>query len=684
MKCSILILLFGIILCSLGLVGGIFYTDISNAIRISSVFSGASVIWGKSSLDETSTDSNLIIYVYPAITDNKVLPTTAIPKEYISNKIQIDGSPSEYRPASFIVYSPDNISSLIPIISDLTGEKGTISKNSIDIKVVKVWYQAGLEIGDVSHKTLTPELLIKDDSLIKLENRENYVKLTDGKYKWISDPTISLKRMAPVPIADMPIKDSSDLQPVDILAGTNKQFWITLHIPQNTSAGKYTGQITLRTSSGTVGKIFLELTVLPINLSEPYLTYSIYYTGALDSAWPQGSISHGYKSEQQIAAELKDLYEHGAANPTCYQYGLEELNKYLAIRSKIIPSAGKPLYDSGLYPWGYQNTTDVQEMISIATNYGYTDIFFYGVDEGSPQQLLDQRPYWQAIKNAGGKIFVASYTPGKDTPYLIDIIDQINYGDVPNTAAAAQWHSAGHLIFSYNQPQSGEELPGTYRRNYGLRLWQQDFDGAMDFAYQAGFGNIWNDFDDATFRDHNMTYPTMDGVVDTIEWEGFREGINDVRYLTTLLDTIKKAKATGKNTSDIDTWLVKLKSSSLTSLNLDSVRGQIINYILYLKANQNQSPGIASADNKTESLGGVPKSDTTKTDLNHKTVPTSDSGLLPESISVASKEQSLNQSVSRADKVSSSRLTLLIEIIVAVLVSSIIIGTIIFWRQRRF
>ena len=30
------------------------------------------------------------------------------------------------------------------------------------------------------------------------------------------------------------------------------------------------------------------------------------------------------------------------------------------------------------------------------------------------------------------------------------------------------------------------------------------------------FGSIWNDFDHPTYRDHNLTYPTIDDVIDTI------------------------------------------------------------------------------------------------------------------------------------------------------------------------
>ena len=63
-------------------------------------------------------------------------------------------------------------------------------------------------------------------------------------------------------------------------------------------------------------------------------------------------------------------------------------------------------------------------------------------------------------------------------------------------------------------------------------MWNAGYDGAMNFAYQHAYGpSIWNDFDSASthYRDHVFAYPTTDGVIDTIEWEGWREGVDDTR-----------------------------------------------------------------------------------------------------------------------------------------------------------
>ena len=109
------------------------------------------------------------------------------------------------------------------------------------------------------------------------------------------------------------------------------------------------------------------------------------------------------------------------------------------------------------------------------------------------------------------------------------------YGDL-NPEASAAWHSQGHKIFSYANPQSGLEEPETYRRNFGLALAANGYDGGMTYIYYNG----WNDFSGDRYRQHNFIYPTMDGCIDTVQWEGYREGIDDLRYLGTLQAAIAR------------------------------------------------------------------------------------------------------------------------------------------------
>jgi hypothetical protein len=97
----------------------------------------------------------------------------------------------------------------------------------------------------------------------------------------------------------------------------------------------------------------------------------------------------------------------------------------------------------------------------------------------------------------------------------------------------------------------------------------------------------WNDFCRKTHKQHNMVYPTADGVVDTLQWEGYREGVDDVRYVTTLVDMVKKNKTSRqKNVREsvrkAESFLAELKKGDInvSGMNMDIVRLRIIDHIL--------------------------------------------------------------------------------------------------------
>jgi hypothetical protein len=540
----------------------------------------------------TAADTDIKLYVYPAITDLKILPDSEISEQYLSDVINLDGAAGEYRAASFVIKPTINLTGVNITASDLTGAAGTLAGSAVDLRVVKSWYQASDDVTDISRKMLTPELLLKDDSLVKVENSGNYVKLTNGSYQWISQETYGTQRWNPIKVTDMPIRDSDSLQSFDIAANTNKQIWLTVHIPENAAAGDYSGTLTVSCAGGVTRELQLNLDVWPITLDQPYLIYSGYYTSTLNAAWLSGSISDRYKSVEQYQAELANMVTHGLTNPVCYQ-GFDESRTNSTLLGQVMQlraeqgMSDQPLYYYGLTPEGYQPIDQVISRLNLFSQYGVTDVYFYGQDEATGAALSAQRDSWNAIKAAGGKIFVSGYTAQQAAPgnYALmgDIQDLMICAGKPDAAEAALWHSSGQQIFNYANPQFGNELPATYRVNFGLLLWQNDYDGAMNFAYQFGQGNIWNDFDYYKYRDHVMAYPTINGVVDTIQWEGFREAVNDVRYLTTLVNTIDTARANGTDTGEAENWLAALKKTDLKTLNMDVVRSRMIDFIVDLQ-----------------------------------------------------------------------------------------------------
>jgi hypothetical protein len=188
---------------------------------------------------------------------------------------------------------------------------------------------------------------------------------------------------------------------------------------------------------------------------------------------------------------------------------------------------------------------------------------------------------FDAIHNIGIKIFCA-----QSPTYALPIKNYLDLA-IGNSSFTSdqitEFQATGHKVYSYGNPQTVAEYPLVFRINYGLSLWQKGYSGAFPYAFQHSFQDIWSDFDDEFYRDHCFTYPAADKPIDTIQWEGFREGVNDIRYLVTLQAAVAEAKSRSVDTTTIDNWLTTLKTTDLTTLNMDTVRSQMVTYILQLQ-----------------------------------------------------------------------------------------------------
>ena len=498
-------------------------------------------------------------YCLAPVANKRILPHS--PPETLGEaggKLTLAACRDEYESISFAVYARQDLKNLQLEIRDLRSVGHVIPKSSFDPYVVKCWYQAGRDV--MFHdgvKRFVPELLLKDDDLVRVdsESETNFVRSTaeDGSTKYLSasgkDPE-ALEELRPI--------DAATLQPVTIPADTLKQFWLTLHIPKDAAAGKYTGSIRLSAQSIKSVEIPIDVTVYDFELAQPKMIYSIYYPGKLSDEQPSGTIAAHYKSEEQMRAELSDMVAHGVRHPNLWQAYSEELvPRVLQLRKEagmpndrlfINMPAGAPHHSAG----------KIEGWRKLTCSFGYKDIYLYGEDEAHGNRLRMQKPSWKNVQKAGGKMYASAW---KEDPFEVmgGLLNVLVWSGGCQPEKAKRWHSVGSEIFSYSNPQVGVEEPLLYRYNYGLALWKADYDGAMTFAYQWAYGHIWNDFDSEKFRDHCFSYPTINGVVGTIQWEGFREGVDDVRYITTLEQAIEKAGDT-EIARTARRWLAGLKA----------------------------------------------------------------------------------------------------------------------------
>jgi hypothetical protein len=489
---------------------------------------------------------------------------------------------NEYEPFSILIFSNQPFTNIKLSWNNFEGD-AELPDSIMEAFIVKGWYQAGITSKDIRYdnkKVFTQELLLKDESLVLVDTttETNFLKVTNGKGNTEYIDVSSPESIFPDSVN---VFDSAILQPFSVESNSAKQIWFTIKIPGGAIPGIYKNNIDVIVDDKIIKSQQIELEVLPFELDSSVLTYGLFYHGTLRSE--DHNFSFYKKSEEQLTLELTDLMNHGIYYPTTYNSD-EELRKDLIIRKRLGFPDDK-VFHVGLntfsnYPESESEIDSILSLVKSTKNIldevGAGQLYVYGVDEAGGKDLINQRKSWKAVKDIGVKMFVAVSSDAVDL--VGDILDVAILHGRLNPNQALQYHSLGNKIFSYHNPQVGQENPEIYRRNYGLALWKANYDGAMNYAYFKSYGSVWNDFDDPQkrFRDETFVYPTTNGLISTIQWEGFREGIDDVRYLSTLLNRIKQLEIMGIDISDLNKWVDEIDPNK----DLDLVRSEIIDKIL--------------------------------------------------------------------------------------------------------
>jgi hypothetical protein len=504
-----------------------------------------------------------VVWIVDPTSNEQVLPEPFPIPGVVGTELSVSACAGEYEPAGFVIQALTDLHEVVVVPSDVKCGEAVLPASAIDVRLLKCWWQAGVCIVDIKRPVLVPELLLKDPGFVNVDN--------NAKRNTLKNP----KRP----------RDTKELQPVSIAAGESQQFWLTVHVPETTAPGVYRGAVRLTAANVPPLELALAINVLPFCLEEPVLQYSMYYDGRLV---PDGEsrIDGKAKSESQYLAEMQNLRAHGVTHPLCYEPLGKSLDRAIQLR-KQAGIAVDPLYLPGISA-GHRPTAQsldgLREVVGIAkrqlAEHGIKEFYVYGQDEAAGDELRGEREAFQTVHEAGGKVFVACYHGAFEL--VGDLLDLANLSGPLAPREARKWRDAGGKIFSYGNPQSGPEQPETYRRNYGLALWKAGYDGAMDWIYQSNCGRIYDDFDHSNYRDMVFAYPTADGVIDTVQWEGFREGVDDVRYLATLLRAIDESGAkpeTQQMAEEARCWLDAIDVDS----ELNALRATIVEWILRLR-----------------------------------------------------------------------------------------------------
>ena len=448
-----------------------------------------------------------LIYVPGSLTDS--ITPASLPEPLAKAALDLTVCPDQVQSATFCLYTAKPIKELVltpPEDLESVGHK--ILGSSLDVRIVDRPLQsgAGLYI-DQNSSTFGNGLLLKND----LDQSSDSVG-----------------------------QGNNDRLTTALPADTTKQFWVTFATPQDAIPGLYTGKITLTSTTAESISIPITVKVLPLRLLSPAKQYVVDLRSIVAPAPNQLPSSDGqqlvtdYVTESQYQAQLADINEHGIRIATLAGPSASLLDEVTQFKN-----------DRFLGPFVYSGDDTVTDLESVRKSADLPAItYLIPPDNENATAELD------AVHKVGESAasFVTSNNDESDLASGVDI--PIYNRD--STYAQELVTSNGDRKSSkrdwwYWNAASDNGLDN--RLSAGYWLWKSKLYGAFIPQYQEAYGSDPRDLKStgavgifSKMHPQMLTYPTADGVIDTVNWELIREGITDVRYLTTMYTALRECK----------------------------------------------------------------------------------------------------------------------------------------------
>lgn len=511
-----------------------------------------------------------LIWVDP-YSHNKYLPDSFPPGGVATNQVSLSAAIGEIETVSFSIEPKRDMKKVDFISSDLKNGNGdVISGDCADLMLVKVWFRAGGRwttswCGRQDKPELINDLILHDDALIKVDEANTnlylridypdgarYVDIRKGRNSYFDHDL-------------HPVKDAKKFVPFDLKKGRFQQYWLTYRVPKDAKPGVYRGHLSVVEDGRELGKIPTELEIYPFSLPRArthYDTSKEYLSIWMGTPTIQQLLAGSKQldvAEEKCRAIYKSLVEHNALNSGSPGDFLDDTTDDLAVRSLLMmreegmtlkPMVNGAAADFGwaapvegpwLSPEGepeiYQAALDrhakmVDMHVKVMDKYlGHRECFFSSADECHTS--VNQRSYgfWRYIISKGCKTWTDSGVAG-------DISSIVGINDIPAACSSSEawnWHNGGSLAVTYAGTFTGPSSPDMWRRQKGLRYYYADFDGEHEYCFFDGRRNRWNDFIwNGQYCQFGIVYFTYDGLISTLAWEGVREGMDDIRYLSLL------------------------------------------------------------------------------------------------------------------------------------------------------
>ena len=499
------------------------------------------------------------------MSETRFLPHAAPEGGEKGGTVRMIAAKDEYEPASFVLTADEDLGKVAVTIGELKTDDGKVfPKEKLDLRMVKVWYQCGTAwwsyFGDPAHQKLCPELLLHDEDLVKVDEKKeaNYARITekDGKvwFRWLNPPGAVDGRIEDAGYTGYPgfnsdsflsmapnFRDADVFTGVTLKKGVYKQLWLTANVGKGVAAGVYRGVIRVRAEERTASvrqqAIPFVLRVLDFELPEP-CTYLDCNRRFFTRFRPYLSLHHimGVNGNdralagKQMVAILKNFAEHGLKLPSY----LDRFSHFEWGREAGLDFT-HPLYEAGDMTF-----TDKAAMrhharhlkADITKEIGWHNPLLGWGDEYGLKTLLGIRDMVKIYEDEGFRFLCNSQAGYEAGSYMIDCWrppyapDRASFEKAFKVSRLEEvelgWYAVQHV---------GVENPAFCRRQYGFGPYRAGFTFDGNYAHHI---QGWNDRTGDLFRPMMLIYGVNNGCLDTIAWEGFREGVDDIRYATLL------------------------------------------------------------------------------------------------------------------------------------------------------
>jgi hypothetical protein len=378
--------------------------------------------------------------------------------------------------------------------------------------------------------------------------------------------------------------------PFDMAQGTSWRVHLIVRVPDDAPPGVYRGELTVSADDAAAQTLPIEFEVLPIELGDPSKHYSLYYR----TVWTE-------ETEQVVRAELADIRAHGADRllwRPIIEYR-EEGGRVVVDYDGVIAQI-ELLREYGFAAphvvWdGFErlaSMTDGEEgelfrstaldallgLRELAEERGWGEVVVTHMDEVFGRDRLDRYVRLaEAVRQLPEqRIYITFHNQPR--PGIAEMIERIDpYVDLRcyHGHSIDMWLGSGHTLqelaaelnasgdeaWCYYNPRSVDVTPEWARLCNGFWLWLTPITTHVPWAYNAPKGDP---LEDADGFDFGYAFYVDGEVMPTRLWEGYREGIDDMRYLSTLealvADHLPERAAQAR---DAARWLRDLRSELL-------------------------------------------------------------------------------------------------------------------------